>query len=208
MDTKKFLPYVIGLVVALFVSIGIGFGLVSFGNDGENYSGAEPATTEKIPTPAPTQTNNKPAEPVQENVSPVAKQTGALNGLDLSLGALSIGDNESKVYQVLGQPNTTRTENGEQRLKYGTVEVVLKNGKISALVSQSAEFETPRSIREGSSAQEVFNAYGKDYVESSFENDTLYEYKINSVDGTPCWLRFSVRNSDGKVDYISARFAQ
>ncbi len=203
---KKFLPYVVGLIVALLISIGIGFGMVSLGDDGKNYSGTEPATTAKVSAPAPIQ--NKPAEPVQENISPVAKQTGALNGLDLSLGALSIGDNESKVYQALGQPNTTRMENGEQRLKYGTVEVVLKDGKISALVSQSAEFETPRSIREGSSAQEVFNAYGKEYVSSSFENDTLYEYKINSVDGTPCWLRFSVRNSDGKVDYISARFAQ
>ena len=197
---KKFLPYVAGLFVALIAAIGIGY-FVS--NQGNQYS--EPVKV-RDETPAPKV--EVPAENSAEKILPVARQIGALNGLDLSLDALTIGDNEDKVYKFLGQPNTTRQgEKGRTHLKYANVTVVLYQGKISALVSQTAAYGTPRGIHEGSAVDDVFKEYGTNYNLSEYDNDSLYEYPINSVDGTPCLLRFAVRNSDGKVNYISMRFA-
>ena len=192
---KKYLPYVAGLIAALIVAIGIGY-LVS--NQGNEYS--EPVKVQNE-TPAPK------VEVPAEKISPVARQIGALNGLDLSLDALTIGDNEDKVYKFLGQPNTTRQgEKGRTHLKYSNVEVVLYQGKISALISQTSAYGTPRGIHEGSAVDDVFKEYGTNYRLSEYDNDRLYEYPINSLDGTPCLLRFAVRNFDDKVNYISMRF--
>lgn len=148
--------------------------------------------------------SDKPAE-----VATIPQQTGALNALDLSLGNFSIDDPEDKVRQSLGTPLKTSTDSdGSTRLKYDALEIVLRNGKISALVSQTSAVSTPRGIHDGSIAQEVFDAYGTNYQSSSFEGTTLYEYTIISKNGTPCWLRFAIRNTDGRVDYISVRFVQ
>ena len=137
------------------------------------------------------------------------KITGALNAKDLSLGTLTMGDRAEKVTQELGRPVSTTTDSdGGKRLKYNDAEVVVKNGKISALVSQSSAFATARGIHEGSTAQEVFDRYGTDYVKTSYDSQTLYEYSITSADGHPCWLRFAVNNSDGRVAYISERVVQ
>ena len=136
-------------------------------------------------------------------------QTGALNAKDLSLGTLTMDDRAEKVTEELGRPIATSTDSdGGKRLKYNDAEVVIFNGKISALVSQSSVFATARGIHEGSPAQEVFDRYGTDYVKTSYDSQTLYEYSIASADGHPCWLRFAVNNSDGKVAYISERLIQ
>ena len=130
----------------------------------------------------------------------------ALNASDLSMGGLTIGDSENKVYKVLGQPKTTRqSTQGRVHLDYEDIEVILYQGKIFTMISQTPEFSTPRGIREGSTLEDVFKEYGNDYKLSYYENDALYEYFINSVDGTPCLLRFAVHDSDVKVYYISIR---
>ena len=199
---QKYLPYAAGLLAALLISICVGFFI---SNQGDNYSEQVPveSAVEKPVGESPAQAEN-PAE----KIVPVARQNGVLNGLDLSLDALTIGDSEDKVYKFLGQPSTTRQGNlGRTHLKYSNVEVVLYQGKISALVSQTAAYSTPRGIHEGTLADEIFREYGNNYNLSEYDNDTLYEYAINSVDGTPCLLRFAVRKSDGKVNYISMRFA-
>ena len=129
-----------------------------------------------------------------------------LNALDLSMGALTIGDSADKVYKILGQPNITRQgTQGRTYLAYKDIEVILYQGKIFTMISQTPKFSTPRGIREGSTINDVFREYGNDYKLSHYDNEELYEYFINSVDGSPCWLRFAVLNSDVKVYYISIR---
>ena len=65
----------------------------------------------------------------------VTRQFGELNALDLSLGALTIEDDEEKVFKVLGQPHEKKYEDyGIRRLKYDLLDVVIQNGKISAFV--------------------------------------------------------------------------
>lgn len=174
--------------------------------------------------------NNRPSGNITPSVRPNAK-TGAmlagsamvaeelisdnnvrarnLNAGDLSLGKLSIDDRAEKAQSLLGNPNSVSTDSdGGKRLKYQDMEVVLHGGKITALVSLTSKFSTPRGIRQGSTDQEVFKAYGIDYERTAYDNMTLYEYVINSYDGHPCYLRFAVRNSDGRVEYISERFVQ
>ena len=204
------LPYVAGIVLALIVSAGAGY---FFSAQGDDYSAAETQRPPKVETSTPppnvTTTQAETQSPPQTEVAPIPRQTGALNALDLSLGNFSIDDPESKVRQALGTPLKTSTDdNGSPRLTYDAIEVVLRNGKISALISQTSAVSTPRGIHDGSPAQEVFDAYGTDYHSEPFEGTTLYEYTITSKSGTPCWLRFAVRDSDNRVDYISIRFVQ
>ena len=211
-DTKSKLVYVAGLIVALAVSIGAGY---FFNAQDDNYSAVNvqrPPTNSSpqpsTPSTATTVTEAQPVTPPAE-VQPIPQQTGELNALDLSLGNFSIDDPESKVRQALGTPLKISTApDGSARLTYDAIEFVIRKGKISALVSQSSAASTPRGIHDGSPAQEVFDLYGTDFQSSTFEGMTLYEYAITSKDGTPCWLRFAVRDADRRVDYISIRFVQ
>ena len=135
--------------------------------------------------------------------------SGALDSRDLSLGTLAIDDNADKVNAELGRPSEVKTDSdGAKRMIFKDMEVVVHQGKISALVSNSSTFATPRGIHEGSTLQEVFDKYGTNYSKTVYDSQTLYEYKITSADGHPCWLRFAVNNSDNKVAYISERFVQ
>lgn len=134
---------------------------------------------------------------------------GTFNAKDLSLGEFTIDDRADKVASKLGKaPSATTNSDGGNRLKYKDAEIVVKQGKISALVSMSSAWATPRGIREGSTSQEVVDKYGTSYLKTSFGEQTLYEYEITSADGHPCLLRFAINNSNGKVDYISERFVQ
>lgn len=212
---KSKLPYVAGLIVALIISVGAGY---FFSTQGDDYSAVNVQPAPKVETPPVTENqpsqSSQPSQPSVTAVSPdavqpIPQQTGALNALDLSLGNFSIDDPESKVRQALGTPLKTSTDpDGSTRLTYDAIEVVLRNGKISSLVSQTSAVSTPRGIHDGSPAQEVFDLYGTDYRSEPFEDKTLYEYTITSKDGTPCWLRFAVRDADRRVEYISMRFVQ
>lgn len=230
--TNKIL-YIAGLFIALIIAVGAGY---FFGTqDEENYSAANVQTRpQKVDSPSsqttPPSTSSTPVTETATNstpttqpnstqppsqttspaeIQPIPQQTGALNALDLSLGNFSIDDPESKVRQALGTPLKTSTDSdGATRLTFDAIEIVLRNGKISALVSQTSAVSTPRGIHDGSPAQEVFDKYGTNYETSAYDGSTLYEYTITSKNGTPCWLRFAVRDSDSRVDYISARFVQ
>ena len=147
-------------------------------------------------------TENEDTRRQEKNIS------SALNAQDLSLGNLTIHDREDKVQSILGNPISSSNDNGSKRLKFKDIEVVLRQGKVSALVSLSSAVTTPRGIHEGSSAQEVFDKYGTNYEKSSYGDEILYEYVIQSSEGQSCYLRFAVNDSNGKVAYISVRFVQ
>ena len=198
--TKLKFLYVAGLFVVLIISVGAGYFFVE---QGENYEAVDTTRRKSSviePSTAPL------VEP--EKFSPPLKQTGELNALDLSLGVLSIDDPEEKVRKALGVPFSSKADEYGTHEKFDSLEVVIRNGKVVALVSQTSAVSTPRGIHDGSPAQKVFDEYGTNYKLSYFENLTLYEYTITSKDGTPCWLRFAVREEENKVDYISIRFVQ
>lgn len=113
--------------------------------------------------------------------------SGALNSRDLSLGTLAIDDSADKVNAELGRPSEVKTDSdGAKRMIFKDMEVVVRQGKVSALVSNSSTCATPRGIHEGSSVQEVFDKYGTNHAKTVYDNQTLYEYKITSADGHPC----------------------
>ena len=165
-ETKSKLPYVAGLILALIISVGAGY---FFSTQGDDYSAVnvKPAPVTQPQNVNETQQPSQPAQPSVTATSqpdPIPQQTGALNSLDLSLGNFSIDDPESKVRQALGTPLKTSTDpDGSARLTYDAIEVVIRNGKISALVSQTSAVSTPRGIHDGSPAQEVFDLYGTNY---------------------------------------------
>lgn len=204
--TNSKIPYIAGLFVVLIISVGAGYFFVEQGEHYEPVDVTYRESSQKINSLPATPTPATSTEP--EKFSPPPKQIGELNALDLSLGVLSIDDPEEKVHQALGAPLSTKVDEYGTRFKFDSLEVVVRNGKVAALVSQTSAVSTPRGIHDGSSAQKIFDEYGTNYNMSHFENMTLYEYEITSKYGTPCWLRFAVRDEENIVDYISIRFVQ
>lgn len=190
----------------LIISVSAGYFFVEQGDQYAPANTNRRESSQKINSP-PAEPSTSPSAPT-EKFSPPPKQTGELNASDLSLGVLSIDDTEEKVRQALGEPLSSKADEYGTHLKFDSIEVVVRNGKVAALVSQTSAVSTPRGIHDDSPAQKVFDEYGTNYEMSHFENMTLYEYTINSKSATPCWLRFAVRDEDNKVDYISIRFVQ
>ena len=209
---QKNVKYLIGIVSALILSIGVGFFLVYFQDEGKNYDGSEVRKTENFSVQqnsSVTENNSvNNSAPAENEISNVPRQTGTLNHLDLSIGSLTMDDSEEKVYKVLGQPPEKTVDDYGTRLKYDSLEVVVRNGKISAFVCWRPSLSTPRDIHSGSTAEEVFRAYGQNYKANPYENLMLYEYEIFSADGHKCLLRCAVKNSDNVVDYVSMRYAE
>lgn len=193
---NKRLGGIILLIVALFLSVGIGYALVSYQGEGVAYDRNPPK-----PSAQPVRTEIPP-----KSDEPAKTLTGPLTGADLSLGALHIGDTMELVKKTLGEPNQIKQkEDGLLLHQYANMEVYFLNGVVCALISDSSSVGTPRNIHDGASAQEVFTAYGTDYTVSDYNGLKLYEYTIVSHEGKNCILRFAIRNSDSKVDYISIR---
>lgn len=216
---QKNIKYLIGIVSALIFSIGVGFFLVSSQDEGKNYDGSEIKPRENISVQQnslPTTENNSEKNSVsaennfqnEKEISNVPRQTGNLNPLDLSIGSLTIDDSEDKVYKVLGQPPDKKIEDYGRRLKYDSLEVVIRNGKISAFVCWKPSLSTPREIHSGSTLEEVFKAYGSNYKANPYGDLMLYEYEIFSADGHKTLLRCAVKVSNNIVDYISMRYAE
>lgn len=127
---------------------------------------------------------------------------------ELSLDSVFIGEHWSDVQRDLGQPNKSSQEPPDYtRYKYDDMEVVVRNNDdtVQALVSASSSVSTKRGIHQGDSLQDVLKAYGKNYKESDYGEETYYEYEYKTKDGAPALLRFAVNNSNNTVDYISIR---
>jgi len=151
---------------------------------------------------------NVTAVPVSKPKPKVPRQDAPLGVYDLSLNTLSLGDSQSDVLNSMGEPNSKRYVDGRMRWKYNDMEVVFDGNTVSALVSENANAVSSRGVREGSSLGDMEAAYGRNHYCSTYDNLSLYEYPIKVDDGRKCFLRFAVRKSDQKVDYISIRYVE
>lgn len=125
---------------------------------------------------------------------------------DLSLGGVSLGYSVDKLHEVLG------TEKEQKKGDYGTtvyiydaMKVGVKDGRVVGLTSDGVEVKTKRDMHEGSSIDDVFSVYGKDYTTSEYDGKKLYEYTFTTAGGEQGILRFAVEKTSNKVNYISIR---
>lgn len=124
---------------------------------------------------------------------------------DLGLGGICIGDRKKDVQALYGkeQKITDPYKNGHLHYFYSDIEVVIANGIVTGFVSNSPQVRTKRGIHEGSTLQDVLQAYGDSTSKFTYGDEIMYEYPFKSIDNKNCLLRFAIKN--GRVDYISAR---
>ena len=143
---------------------------------------------------------DSPQKP-NEKSQPVAKT-------ELSLGGMDLDEEVAVMFDKLGKEKSYENDsNGYAFYQYDGMKVGVKNGCVKAFVSDGANCSTKRGIHEGSTLQDVLNAYGSDAMRSSYDNLELYEYNFKSLTGEDGILRFAI-NSKGVVDYISVRIPE
>jgi|GEM_PF-6950909 len=127
------------------------------------------------------------------------------NESELSLGGIAIDMSKDEVYHLLGKETeiTNPDKNQHYHYQYKDMEVVITNGVVTGFVSKTDNGVTKRGIHQGSSLQDVLNAYGDSSMKFQYDRWMLYEYKFTSSKGKECLLRFAIAGN--KVDYISAR---
>ena len=135
----------------------------------------------------------------------VTQNSGPLNGMDLSLGNITIGETTATLKAAMGAPGRIVTENGQVHWKYNDIDVIVYENRVSEIISSTSAASTPRGFHEGSRISDVWQTYGNNYRHETYGNLDLYEYPITSNDGIPCLLRFAVRQGENTVNYISMR---
>ena len=170
-----------------------------------NLGVLQPQENSETGMPAPASQEQSPTkEKGSAGISstPMPSQPSTLH---VSLGGICIGYNKNKVYSLLGKEKsiTDPSKSGHLRYQYRNMEVVITNGIVTGFISKNATVQTERGIHEGSTLRDVLDAYGNDYSKFTYENATLYEYNMQSIDGKDCLQRFAIKN--GRVDYISCR---
>lgn len=159
------------------------------------YTTQQPVSSEKTMT--------------QEEAKPAEDESTAVKEMktDLSLGGLDIGDTKDDIKQVeKNLENDMKQEGTLTRYYYDDMQIVIEDNKIVALISNNDSVETKKGLHQGSTFADVKKAYGIDYQQFDAGNGiTCYEYSFKSQDGRDGLLRFAVKDSDHKVDYISVR---
>lgn len=177
-------PMKVILILVIVVLLGIGIFFVVKGGFGSSGTGSKFSPTTK-------QSTDKKAPKVDS---------------DLSLGGIEIGYSLDKVHEILGKENSQETmKQGRVRYKYDHMNVIIYNGMVTALESNDGTVETKRGLHQDAALQAVFDAYGKDYELTDYNDLKLYEYTFTASNGEKGLLRFAVNKSDGKVNYITIR---
>ncbi len=151
-----------------------------------------------------TQQTQEPRQLQQTQQSSPKKKVSNMSS-DLGLGGICIGDRKKDVQALYGkeQKITDPYKNGHLHYFYSDIEVVIANGIVTGFVSNSPQVCTKRGIHEGSTLQDVLQAYGDSTSKFTYGDEIMYEYPFKSIDNKNCLLRFAIKN--GRVDYISAR---
>ena len=182
---------VIAVIVILVCVLGfMGFKEISANNDAKPSSSYHSVAK-----------NADSPQKLNEKSQPVAKT-------ELSLGGMDLDETMQDMYDKLGKESYTKSDDGRTYYYYqDSVRVGFTDGKVTSLVSDGTKSTTKRGIHEGSTRQEVINAYGDSASKFNYDNMELYEYTAKSLDGRDGILRFAI-NSQGKVEYISVRIPQ
>lgn len=185
--------YHIGIIIILIL-LGIG-GWYYF------YFLQQPAES----TDTHTQVQETMPEAQTKNTEPPQTAKQSINSeSDFGLGKVALGDTLDKVHENLGQETKKEARNnGLTAYVYEDVNVIVNNGIVTALESNSELFATKLGVHQGSSLDDVLAVYKQEPLKSSYEDLELYEYDTPNGAVT-CRLRFAI-NTAQKVDYISIR---
>ena len=144
------------------------------------------------------------AVPAKENA--VSSQPVKTADSELSLNGVYMGQSWDEAKDNLGRElSTSDSKDGAVHHKFTDMDVVVKDNKVIMLTSSSPAAQSKRGIHQGSSFDDVVNAYGDDYQASEYGAQIHYEYTFKTDDGKPGILRFAVSKNSQTVEYISVR---
>lgn len=141
---------------------------------------------------------------VKNNEKSNAEKKNTSAQSELSLGNVDLGIPMNDCIQILGKPKKDKEEGIFHTLSYEDMGVGIKNGRVDALISNTARVRTKRGIHEGSTVDEVTEAYGGGYERGKDGNHPFYEYSFTSIDGRKGVLRFAF-DANQRVYYVSTR---
>ena len=144
------------------------------------------------------------AVPAKENA--VSSQPVKTADSELSLNGVYLGQSWDEAKDNLGRElSTSDSKDGAVHHKFTDMDVVVKDNKVIMLTSLSPVARSKRGIHQGSSFDDVVNAYGDDYQASEYGAQIHYEYTFKTDDGKPGILSFAVSKNSQTVEYISVR---
>ena len=152
-----------------------------------------------------TQTStNKAASSSQINTSSKANNSYTSNA---SIGNIRLDESMANTNKKLGNPNKkTVKDDGKINCEYNTMDISFSNDKIIGIAVDDKNISTPKGLHSGSALQDVLNAYGSNYMLSTYDDLDLYEYEYRDDNGRIYYLRFAVKQASGLVKYISIRY--
>lgn len=125
---------------------------------------------------------------------------------ELSLNGVYLGQSWDDAKDGLGRElSTSDSKDGAVHHKFTDMDVVVKDDKVIMLTSSSPAAQSKRGIHQGSSWDDVVNAYGDEYQSSEYGAQIHYEYAFKTEEGQPGILRFAVSKNSQTVEYISVR---
>lgn len=182
-------PLIIAVIVLLVIVAGFVFDKVSVSHD--QAANTSSAVTEKQSSKKAQ--SDTPSQNVEKATS------------EMSLGDVSIGDSLKQVHGTLGiEKRIEKRENGLVAYKYRDLNVIMKDGFVRALESNTNYANTKRDIHQGSSLNDVLSAYGNDVMKTEYNGLILYEYDKKKNSNVTCRLRFAIDQSN-TVNYITIR---
>ena len=125
-----------------------------------------------------------------------------------SLGNVKLGDSLEVTNSKLGEATKKTVKDANKlRYEYPTMDVAYDYGRVIGIAADDKNIKTSKGIHAGSSIQDVFSNYGKNYTLSTYDDLELYEYTYKDDTSRDFILRFAVRQGSGVVKYISIRYA-
>jgi hypothetical protein len=110
----------------------------------------------------------------------ILKSTQSIADAHLGLGGIQIGAPE-QILESLGTPLSEQSSpspnyDSLRSLTYPNLEVVVADGVVAVLITESAEFPTLAGVRVGDSRQQVIDTYGINFEESTEGDFTRLVY--------------------------------